>query len=275
MNQRANRVRLPCQDPTLEIEVTDDGSRTLINKATGDSYHSSSGAISETRHVYLRNSGVQERLSSGQATRVLEIGLGTGMGMFLTVDHAIKHGTPLDYVALEYHWLSADVVRELAPESWVDNTAVVADYIRWRSSVPAPQLPSGQLPSGQLPSGQLPSGHLPNSESAEPKLISGFCWHAGEHQVVQIQLVDALRWRHEGESFDAIYFDPFAPDTNAELWQTPMLAVMYKLLNMDGRFVTYCVKREVRDRLKAVGFDVRKIRGPEGGKREVLVATRH
>ncbi|GAA4450835.1 tRNA (5-methylaminomethyl-2-thiouridine)(34)-methyltransferase MnmD [Novipirellula rosea] len=260
MNQRANRVRLPCQDPTLEIEVTDDGSRTLINKATGDSYHSSSGAISETRQVYLRNSGVQERLSSGQATRVLEIGLGTGMGMFLTVDHAIKHGTPLDYVALEYHWLSADVVRELAPESWVDNTAVVADYIRWRSSVPESQLPCGQLP---------------NSESAEPKLTSEFRWHAGEHQVVQIQLVDALRWRHEGESFDAIYFDPFAPDTNAELWQTPMLAVMYKLLNMDGRFVTYCVKREVRDRLKAVGFDVRKIRGPEGGKREVLVATRH
>ncbi|WP_372725454.1 tRNA (5-methylaminomethyl-2-thiouridine)(34)-methyltransferase MnmD [Novipirellula sp.] len=265
MNQRANRVRLPCQDPTLEIEVTDDGSRTLIQKATGDSYHSSSGAITETRQVYLQNSGVAERLSTGQATRVLEIGLGTGMGMFLTVDQAIKHRAPLDYVALDYHWLSANVVRELAPESWVDNPAVVADYIQWRSSVTDLQFPRD--PSQ--------SGHLPSGESAEPKSTSVYRWHAGEHQVVQIQRVDALRWRHEGRCFDAIYFDPFAPDTNAELWQTPLLAVMYKLLNTDGRLVTYCVKREVRDRLTAVGFDVRKIRGPKGGKREVLVATRH
>ncbi|WP_040765367.1 tRNA (5-methylaminomethyl-2-thiouridine)(34)-methyltransferase MnmD [Novipirellula maiorica] len=263
MNQRGTRVRLPCQDPRLEIEVTDDGSRTLINKATGDSYHSSSGALSETRHVYLLNSGVAERLSMHRATRVLEIGLGTAMGMFVTLDQAVQHGTPLEYFALEYDWLSAGVIRSLAPESWVDNPAVVSDYLRWRSTVDQDARSSG----GQHQCGGL--GELHDSGAAPV-----FRWQAGPEQVVQVQVVDALRWQYDGQPFDAIYFDPFAPDTNTELWQTPMLGLMYKVLNTGGRLVTYCVKREVRDRLTSVGFEVRKIRGPEGGKREVLVALR-
>ncbi|GAA5504768.1 tRNA (5-methylaminomethyl-2-thiouridine)(34)-methyltransferase MnmD [Novipirellula caenicola] len=269
MNPRAKRgngtarIRLPCQDALLEIEVTDDGSRTLINKATGDSYHSSSGALSETRAVYLQNSGVAERLSAHRATRVLEIGLGTGMGMFVTVDQAVQHGTPLDYLAIEHRWLPAAVVRELSPESWVENTAVVSDYLQWRATIPH--------------DGRSRLGDDVPVLSAEPhdKIQAPmFHWQAGPEQIVQIHVVDVLSWQFDGEPFDAIYFDPFAPDTNSELWQTPTLQLMYKLLNTAGRLVTYCVKREVRDRLAAVGFEVQKIRGPEGGKREVLVAVR-
>ncbi len=254
MKKRAARVRLPCQDGRFEMEVTDDGSRTLFNRLSGVSYHSSSGAVSETRLVYLLNSGVYERLVHRRATRVLEIGLGTGMGMFLTVDHAINHGTPLNYVAVEYDWLAAGVVQDLAPDSWVSDPALVASYLQWRSAA--------------VPSGMLGRDHV-NDE-----LPQVFQWAAGNDQFVEVHCGDAHKWRYEGEKFDAIYFDPFAPDTNSGLWQSPMLEVMYKLMNKHGRFVTYCVKREVRDRLTAVGFKVAKIRGPQGGKREVLVATK-
>jgi tRNA U34 5-methylaminomethyl-2-thiouridine-forming methyltransferase MnmC len=48
---------------------------------------------------------------------------------------------------------------------------------------------------------------------------------------------------------------------------------MRSWLNADGRLVTYCVSRMVRERFREAGFDVHKLRGPCGGKREVLMAT--
>ena len=53
------------------MQVTDDNSRTLIDPVTGVAFHSASGALAETRHVYLNNSGVKERLSQGDPTAVL------------------------------------------------------------------------------------------------------------------------------------------------------------------------------------------------------------
>ncbi|TWU17690.1 tRNA 5-methylaminomethyl-2-thiouridine biosynthesis bifunctional protein MnmC [Novipirellula galeiformis] len=262
MNQRVERTKLPCDVATLEIEVTDDGSRTLKSRVTGDSYHSASGALCETRHVYLLNSGIQERLSSGQSTRVLEIGLGTGMGMFVTVDCAIAHKTQLHYVAVEYEWISAPVVASLAPETWVSNPSIVANYLKWRAAV--------KLPSAVEAHGEASLISRPPHDAE----TSVHHWQAGDEQEVAVHLADVLAWDYAGDRFDAIYFDPFAPETNTELWQTATFEKMYKLLPPGGRLVTYCVKREVRDRLSAVGFKVRKTRGPAGGKREVLVAEK-
>lgn len=38
--------------------------------------------------------------------------------------------------------------------------------------------------------------------------------------------------------------------------------------------MTYCVKGDVRRTLQKVGFEVEKIKGPIGGKREVLKARK-
>ncbi|MFG0261486.1 MAG: tRNA (5-methylaminomethyl-2-thiouridine)(34)-methyltransferase MnmD [Novipirellula sp. JB048] len=266
MKQRSERKRLPCGIDTLEIEITDDGSRTLKSRLTGDSYHSASGGLTETRQVYLRNSGVEPRLTSGQRCRVLEIGLGTGMGMLVTVDCAARHQAPLYYVAVEYEWLAASVIGELDPASWVNDRSIVENYLSWRATVP---------PRGTN-LGSPSAGRAPSLVSRPPQAgeVSVHRWQAGNEQVVEVHLADALRWEHPGGSFDAIYFDPFAPHSNTELWQVPMLRKMEKLLSPTGRLVTYCVKREVRDRLSEVGFVVQKLPGPAAGKREVLVAAK-
>ena len=47
---------------------------------------------------------------------------------------------------------------------------------------------------------------------------------------------------------------------------------MFKMLGVNGRLVSYCVNRRVRDTLTEVGFAVNRVAGPVGGKREVLVA---
>ncbi|MEM6364645.1 MAG: hypothetical protein AAF745_09480, partial [Planctomycetota bacterium] len=48
-------------DEDYEIQLTDDGSRTLIHQPSGVAYHSGCGARTECDHVYVRNGGLIER----------------------------------------------------------------------------------------------------------------------------------------------------------------------------------------------------------------------
>jgi tRNA U34 5-methylaminomethyl-2-thiouridine-forming methyltransferase MnmC len=239
-----SRKIIPIENHDLAVQVTDDQSRTLIVRGSQVAYHSGSGACSETRHVYLNNSGVADRLASGQATSVLEIGLGTGMGMLLTLDTSQTSGTPLSYTAIEYRWLDAELLRTLKLTELLEDPSIVERYLRWRESI------------------------------GQPRLGEQYRWQAGPTQCVVVEHRDALDWVATARStYDAIYFDPFAPDTNPHLWTTGFLAKMRGLLHDDGRLVTYCVSRAVRDAFTSAGFGVARVPGPTGGKREVMIAT--
>ncbi len=49
---------------------------------------------------------------------------------------------------------------------------------------------------------------------------------------------------------------------------------MHRALRTGGKLDSYCVNRRVRDDLALAGFEVDRVPGPPGGKREVLVATK-
>ncbi|TWU42976.1 bifunctional tRNA (mnm(5)s(2)U34)-methyltransferase/FAD-dependent cmnm(5)s(2)U34 oxidoreductase [Novipirellula aureliae] len=239
-----HRSTLPTDRDDLRIQVTDDTSYTLIRIGSDVTYHSSSGAMAETKHVYLGNSGIAARLRAGKASNVLEVGLGTGMSMLMTVDLAVQTDAPLDYVAIEWDLLSESILRGLKPETWLQDGSLANEYLSWRS---------------RLGAAELPSTHT---------------WHAGEKQRVTIHCIDAEQFNGTPEQFDGIYFDPFAPEVSPGLWELPVLERMFDVLKSGGTLVTYCVKRQVRDRLAAVGFSVQKSPGPPAGKREVLIAKK-
>ena len=260
------RETIPSAHPQWQIQVTDDGSRTLISRDSRTAFHSASGALSETRHVYFENSGVSRRLRGGMPTSVLEIGLGTAMGMLLTLAAPRVAGTPLHYTAVELEWLPAGLIRQLHPHHWIAAQEKVEDlgkdapedvvedaagnnlverFLGWRESLP------------EVP----PPGT--------------YRWDVDNERTATVDVGSLESWMPApGQRFDAIYFDPFAPDTNGELWTAPVLARMHSLLSADGTLVSYCVNRKVRDLLSSVGFEVQRVPGPPGGKREVLVATR-
>jgi tRNA U34 5-methylaminomethyl-2-thiouridine-forming methyltransferase MnmC len=75
-------------------------------------------------------------------------------------------------------------------------------------------------------------------------------------------------------SFDAIYFDPFCPANNADLWTEEVFARMHDCMAPTGKLVSYCVSSRVRAALVRCGFEVDRLAGPPGGKREVLIAKR-
>ncbi len=74
--------------------------------------------------------------------------------------------------------------------------------------------------------------------------------------------------------FDAIYFDAFSPATNPELWHESLFRKILPLLKSDGLLVSYCVSGVVRRALGQAGYQVNRLPGPPGGKREVLLAMR-
>lgn len=69
--------------------------------------------------------------------------------------------------------------------------------------------------------------------------------------------------------FDLIYFDAFAPDKQAEMWDEAIFAKLSAHTSPGGVFVTYCAKGEVRRRLIRSGFNMKRIPGPPG-KKEML-----
>ena len=227
------------------VQITDDNSRTLIDLVSEVAFHSGSGALAETRHVYLKNSGVSERLACGQPTSVLEIGLGTGLGMLLTVDEALGGSAPLEYEAVELDWLPVGVLEHLRLPMGLSRPSIVESYFAWRSD----------------------RGDMPKHGRHD--------WHVNETTHVRVHHNDARACdfgKHAG--FDAIYFDPFAPQVDRELWTEGFLSQMRSVLRVGGHLVTYCVNRQVKDSLAACGFSVSCLPGPLGGKREVMRATR-
>jgi tRNA U34 5-methylaminomethyl-2-thiouridine-forming methyltransferase MnmC len=239
------RKTIPTDHPRWQIQITDDGSRTLASRDSKVTFHSASGAVTETRHVYVENSGVSGRLSEGISTSVLEVGLGTAMGMLLTLATPRAPNTTLRYTAAELQWLPAWLIRQLHPHQWVDDPELVEAFLHWRESLPE------DPPQGT------------------------YDWKIDAYRQVTVRIGPMENWTPRTETkFDAVYFDPFAPDVSAALWAEPVLAQMISSLSPGGRLVSYCVNRKVRDLLGGVGFEVRSVPGPPKGKREVLVATR-
>lgn len=223
---------------------TGDGSFTLHSSRYGQTFHSHHGAVAESLHVFLGASGLLERLQAGHASRLLEVGFGTGLNCWLSADAAGKYGTPLDIVTLERDPLPAGTVRLLGHEQHLRNPELLDAWLACRESLPL------VVPPGAY--------GCRLSEQADLTLLVG---DATEQDLPE-------GWA------DVIFHDAFSPEANPELWTDGFLNRLLGTLKPGGVLTTYSVKGEVRRRLQAIGFTVSKQPGPEGGKREMLVATK-
>jgi tRNA U34 5-methylaminomethyl-2-thiouridine-forming methyltransferase MnmC len=251
-----DRPTVDSPDPRWRVRLTDDGSPTLVEVASGQAMHSGCGARDETRHVYLEGSGVSERLGRQQPTRVLEVGFGSGLAWLMTADRAVSNHTPLFYQALEIALPPASVIRQLDLGRFLDHPALLDAFCGWLAMT-EPREASPDRPDVRLE-------------------------FRFQTATLRVLLVDAVRWgaarsaalpTFDDERFDAVYFDPYSPEAAPQLWTAEIFAVMFGELQADGRLVTYCVSRAVRDALATAGFAVRRVPGPAGGKREVLIAS--
>lgn len=95
-----------------EIEVTADGSATIYLPELDEHYHSTKGALTESRHVFVE-SGLKH--CRKDAVRVLEIGFGTGLNAVLTAIYG--KGLQIEYHTCELYPLSLQEVEALGYRS--------------------------------------------------------------------------------------------------------------------------------------------------------------
>ena len=223
-----------------KIQITEDGSHTLFSEMAGQTYHSSHGAVQESRHIFI------SQLSGGPLA-VLEIGFGTGLNALLTAAWAMENGVGVEFTTIELYPLERDVYSELNygcmlgeeelflrlhEDEWGDDFVGVAknfairkcrcDIVEWLNS--------------------------------QQSIVNGQ------------QLVD-------NGLYDVVYFDAFSPDAQPELWTEEVFRNVYELMKVGGVLMTYCAKGDVRRAMLAAGFRVEKLQGPPG-KRHILRARK-
>lgn len=285
------RPKLPTDLPDLEWLITDDGSRTLWDSTLKETYHSGCGAVAESLIVYLKNSGVLQRLLEGQSTHIFEMGFGTGTAFLLTAALAEKLAIHVDYWAIDLRPLPARLVSQLdllnnlsrviddnfqskveprddAPPRIAQkaaSTVAVSDFelLPQMTAKLAQQLDCLQLCSSSFCSTKSSSiAHIALGEFVRLHLIIG-----------DLTTLDIERDYPElAGRCDAVYFDAFSPETDAELWTSAVMTKMRRILEAHGVLTSYCVKSSVRKTLESVGFSIMRLPGPIGGKREVLKA---
>ena len=84
---------------THEIRVTGDGSKTIFLPELNETYHSSNGAVQESRHIFIQNG--LELVEKKGAIRILEVGFGTGLNALLSAMWAEKNNQPIHYIGIE------------------------------------------------------------------------------------------------------------------------------------------------------------------------------
>lgn len=216
------------------LQLTDDGSHTLFVPELGEHYHSTFGAIQESRHVFL-SAGFEYICSKKQAINLLEVGFGTGLNALLTLLQ--KGDTPVNYTAIEAFPLDNRINTELNyPEKLnIPESGVIFRSLHdaaWEKSV---------------------------------KIVPGFMLTK-----IHIKLQDFIP---NPEEFDLVYFDAFAPDVQPELWTTEVFRKLILAMAAGGVLVTYSAKGLVKQNLKAAGFNIERLPGPPG-KRHMLRAEK-
>ncbi len=69
-----------------ELITTEDGSQSAFSKTYGENFHNTTGAASETLAHYIEGCKVVERAKEREEFRILEVGLGLGVGVEKTYE---------------------------------------------------------------------------------------------------------------------------------------------------------------------------------------------
>ena len=219
-----------------KIIITGDGSPSLYISELNETYHSKHGAVTESDYVYIKRGLVHWLDQNNQKKlKVFEMGMGTGLNVYLSYVFSINHKISCEYFSIEKYPLQLKEIQSL----------------NMKASLPAGEHHHFFDQLHQLEWNQM----LSQSDFSFTKIKEDF---------LNMALV---------QSFDVLFYDAFGYNAQSEMWQEKALQKCYDLLNPGGIWVSYCAKGAVRRSLEKIGFVLERLEGPPG-KREMLRAVK-
>ena len=93
-----------------ELKITEDGSHTLFVSEIDECYHSSHGAVQESRHIFIE--AALKQCTKNELV-VLEVGFGTGLNAFLALLETEKSGKCIRFITLEKYPVELETALQL------------------------------------------------------------------------------------------------------------------------------------------------------------------
>lgn len=221
-----------------EIRTTSDGSKTLYINDLNENYHSHHGALQEAQHVFIDNGF---NLIYDYEINILELGLGTGLNVLVTIDEFMKTDKNhiIHYFTIEKYPVNEEEVRELdyaaifqKPEMAEINQRIHS--CNWNESIEI----------------------IPNFFLTK--------YHCDFFELESIEM----------PKINLVYFDCFGARVQPDLWEKPLFEMVTNKMKIGGLLTTYSSKGSVRRVLKELNFSVEKKAGPPG-KREMINAIKN
>lgn len=227
---------------SVEILTTNDGSHTLRNLISSETYHSTHGAITESYHVYIKN-GLKYFIDQNPTKNylsILEFGLGTGLNFLLTTDFIQSNFSHLtvDYWAVEPFFVRKSILQSLNYGKFIQEASVFESYIKAWDSDPEQEL-------------------LFQSKQVCLKAIN-----------------QPLHAYQTDRTFDIIYFDAFSASNQPELWDFEALERVVSYMHSGSVWVTYAIRGPIKQALRSLGCTVERLKGPPG-KAQMLRAIKN
>jgi tRNA U34 5-methylaminomethyl-2-thiouridine-forming methyltransferase MnmC len=213
----------------ISIFTTKDGSHSLLHQELNETYHSTHGAIQESRHVFLSH-GLHAH--EADELSILEYGMGTGLNVLLTCIAAAETKRRVALTTLEAFPVDQDVITKINYPDLLGD-AKGAEWFTLIHSAPWDET-------------------IRVNEYMELKKIR-----------------TAFEEFKPNELYDIIYFDAFAPSKQPELWTCEMLEKTVSVMAPGGIFVTYSAMGQLKRDLAKLGLQVETLEGPPGKKEMV------
>ncbi len=219
---------------SLELISTLDGSLTIYSSILDETYHSRNGAFQESMHVFIQN-GLMYASEKFDELNILEVGLGTFLNLYLTIQESYFLNKPINYVGLEPYPIPTDLHHEYINQALFDKI----DRVTYKKLVDFDWCAKTDITS-------------------EFKLL---------------KCTSRVQDFKEESGFNLVYFDAFAPKKDEEMWTYETLTKISELMATGGIFVTYAANSNLRRNLVDLGFEIEKPKGALG-KREMIRATK-
>lgn len=219
-----------------KLVITEDGSHTISVPELNEHYHSTHGAMQESKHVFIEN-GLKQFKKLDNPFSILEIGFGTGLNALYTYLETQPGNERIYYITIEPYPVEKEMIRQLNyPELLKRDDA------------------------GKV------FKQMHETTWYVPFYISdNFLLNKLNEKLEDVQLKE--------EQFQLVYFDAFSPHAQSEMWEQQVFDKLYHGIRKNGILVTYSAKGVVKRALKEAGFIIENPPGP-AGKREMTRAIK-